>query len=251
MIERISTRLMLELKDSTVSKLTRSSQKWYETTYIKEEASPLETHPPNALLEAGKIYTFAYDPKYADRLSFYDNRPINFILGHLPPAEGKVPNAFGINLSFIPPKIRAAILDEIRRVFGTMIIQPNMDAIRKGKINSIQKMPIEYNLAKMMLRKSGFEFALRSYIYDRMKSSPRIIDYHEWWRVALFGSKYIKKMNTLSIYWAYKKQIDKADYRVKKRGIDDYTRREKKMVLKNMTISAVKKYLDANNNVIN
>lgn len=249
MIEKISTRLMLELKQSTVQKLTRSSQKWYEETYIKQEKHPLEVHPPNSLLIPGKIYTFAYDPKYKDKLSFYDNRPINFILGHQESADSKVPNAFGINLSFIPPKIRSAILDEIRRVFGTMIIQPNEEAIRKGKISSIRKMPIDYDLVKMMLAKSGFEFALRSYIYDRMKTSPQIIDYHEWWRTALFASKYIKKMNILSIYWEYKRHIDKETYRIKEG--DNYTRREKKTVVKNMTIAAVKRYIDASGATIN
>lgn len=234
---------MLELKESTVQKLTRSSQKWYEETYIKQEKHPLEVHPSNSLLIPGKIYTFAYDPKYKDKLSFYDNRPINFILGHQEPAEGKIPNAFGINLSFIPPKIRSAILDEIRRVFGTMIIQPNEEAIRKGKISSIRKMPIDYDLVKMMLAKSGFEFALRSYIYDRMKTPPQIIDYHEWWRTALFASKYIKKMNILSIYYSYKRQIDKEVYRVK--DGDKFTRKEKKVVIKNMTIKEVKRYVDS------
>ena len=165
----------------------------------------------------------------------------------MPSAEGFRPNAFGINLSFVPPKVRMTILDEIKRVFGTMIINPNIDRINKGQ-QSLKKMPMTYDLAKVLLQKSGFEFALRSYIYTRMGSKPRIIDYSEWWRLGTFSSDYIRKLNKLSIYWRYKQKLDKADFRVYDKKTQKYGRKEKKILLKNMTIKAVKEFVDSGRN---
>ena len=247
MLQKPSEFLNEQLRSRSATTIISDNRKWYENTYIKESINPLEIHPNDTPLVPGKIYTFPYDPKYKDRLSFFDNRPINFILGHMPSAEGFRPNAFGINLSFVPPKVRMTILDEIKRVFGTMIINPNTDRINKGQ-QSLKKMPMTYDLAKVLLQKSGFEFALRSYIYTRMGSKPRIIDYSEWWRLGTFSSDYIRKLNKLSIYWRYKQKLDKADFRVYDKKTQKYGRKEKKILLKNMTIKAVKEFVDSGRN---
>jgi len=246
MLIKPSEFLNLQLKTRSQTSIVNDNKKWYEQMYIKEIYKPLELHPDNTPLVPGKIYTFTYDPKYKNKLSFYDVRPLNFILGHLPSAEGNKPNAFGINLSFVPPRVRITILDEIQRVFGTLIISPNVESIRKGHQTMIKKMPIEYDVAKILLRKSGFEFALRSYIYDRMHTKPRIIDYQNWWKLGTFSSAYIRKMAKASIYWHYKRKLDKADFRIFNKKTQKYGRKEKKIILRNMTIAAVKEYMAEN-----
>ncbi len=239
----VSDRLEEELRSRSQTTIVSKNQQWYEETYIRQTSNPLEVHPDAMPMEPGKIYTFAYNPKYKDRLSFYDVHPINFIIGHIETSSGNIPNAYGINLSFVPPKIRATILDEIIRIFGTSIIQPNIEKINEGKIKTLSKLPIEYRLVCELLRRSGFKFAIRSYIYSRMVTKPRIIDYEQWWKLATFGSKYINKLGTLSIYWRYKEQLSKEDYRMFDSKKQKYSRKEKKIVLKNMTIKAVKEFL--------
>lgn len=55
----------------------------------------------------GNMYMFFYDPKHKDTLPYYDGFPLIIMLG---PA----PNGFyGLNLHYLPPVLRAKLLDAI------------------------------------------------------------------------------------------------------------------------------------------
>jgi len=233
-MESTTETIRKELQNKSYNAIVLSNKRWFNNTYIKQIETPIEKHSPSEMLIPGKIYTFLYDPKTKDRLSFYDCQPMTLILGHLPSKDGKGWNAFGINLSYIPPTTRAAVLDKIITTFNTMIIKPNMESIKRGLQVSQDVMPIEYKLAKRLLKDSGFEFALRSYIYKRMYLFPRIIDYENWWKLTTFTSDYIELLSIRSIYYRYKRQLDD-DYRI--------GRKEKKLKLKKFTQAELRKYL--------
>lgn len=206
----------------------KQSIKWYNDVYIDKKIEVLEEHKTRELI-TGKIYTYDYDPKYKDKLSFYDNRPIMFCIGHIETKAGNK-NAFGINLSFIPPKYRAAILQKIWKVFNNKIIEKNEEYLSDGKKYQ-KEMPIYYTVCRYILRESGFEFALRSYIYDQMESEPMIITYSDWYRILSFPSQFIKLLSIRAIYVRYKKNLDR-NYRI---GI-----KEKPVRLRNAAINKVK-----------
>mgnify|MGYP000122495626 CR=1 FL=1 len=206
----------------------RQSIKWYNDVYIDKKIAVTEEHKSRELI-TGKIYTYDYDPKYKDKLSFYDNRPIMFCIGHIETKAGNR-NAFGINLSFIPPKYRAAILQKIWKVFNNKIIEKNEEYLADGKKYQ-KEMPIYYSVCQYILRESGFEFALRSYIYDQMESEPMIINYSDWYRILSFPSQFIKLLSIRAIYIRYKKNLDR-NYRI---GI-----KEKPIKLRNAAVNKVK-----------
>lgn len=207
-------------KLSSVSTVRRKSQIWFNDTYVNKDLEPREKNS-TARLEVGKMYTYWYDPYYADKLAFFDNMPMMVCLGEL--ETSKRVNAFGINISYLPPKWRVKIMDKIVQTFRKRYLNTNVDLIQKGRPSQQRTVPIFYDVAKQLLAGSGFEFALRSYRYDRFKSRPAIISYEDWWQPLLFPSSYIFKMNIKAIYAKYKLGLSDKAYK----GIgskDPYTR---------------------------
>ena len=176
-----------------------ATEKWYSENYLSP-ASPTDIieQPP---LRWGQIYTFGYDPKWKDKLSFYDNGPIILALGRK--KDSNPPLELGLNLAFIPPKIRIAILDKVYTTYIDQYDRQNM--LREAqKIDTSEPVPIGYYIAKEILLGSGFEFALRSYLLDHTMSPFRLIPQAEWWRTGLFSSRFIVKQNKWWIYYRYK-----------------------------------------------
>jgi len=201
-----SERIKEENTEVTMSTVTYRNQQWFEKNYITRIEDPKEINNRILPLEIGKMYTFAYDPIYKKELDFYDFMPINLIMGYILTKKGRM-NPYGINLSYIPPKVRIAVLDTIVKLFRTQIIKPNMVRISENNWN-LKQLPLTYDVAKRILHNSGFEFAIRSYRNDHIRNKPRIITYEDWWRPCTFPSKFIQKMNIRAIYYMYKKNLD-------------------------------------------
>ncbi len=188
-----------QTRKSSPRSVTRDCEQWFNNTYDKQI---LEIPEPNlGPVEAGKIYTFLYDPKHSKELAYYDTIPMFMCLGNL--GNG---NILGINVSFIPPRIRLKILDKFVRVFHSRFIKPNIALLEKDKPRFMKEIPFFYDVAKSMLAGSGFEHAIRSYRYDHIFSSIKIITYEDYWRLLAFTSDGIMKLNIRAIYFLYHKQ---------------------------------------------
>ena len=210
------------------------NQKWFRHLYVERIEKPLEPYIGKAM-KVGKAYSFTYDAKYKDRLDFWDVLPhLCICIGHVERAGGNGYNALGINFTYIPPQIRMAVLDKLVKTFNTMVIDPNRQRIEKFQVHSLTELPIFYRIAKEIFKGSGFEFAIRSYIYTRIRTEPRVITYNDWWRVATFPSQFIKKMTIRQIYYLYKRNV-RDSYRV--------GQRERPTIIKGTTQREVKKLL--------
>lgn len=194
-----------EQNATSVSTTRRRAQEWFNDTYINEVLEPKEAYE-DITLEVGKMYSYWYDPYYADKLPFFDNFPVMLCLGHL--ETKKRINAFGINISYLPPEWRIQIFDKIFKMFGNRYLKYNKDIINKGRPTQQKVTPMYYDVMKQILEGSGFEFALRSYRYDRFMSVPKIITIEDWWKPLLFPSNYIFKLNVRAIYAKYKQNVD-------------------------------------------
>ena len=116
--------------------------KWFNETYIERTKDPIEPNIKNAkVMEVGKMYSFTYHPKYHDKLDFYDYSPICIIISHVLTKDGNL-NAIGLNISYMPPRFRMAILDKITKMFSTMIINNNIEKIEKEQFHSLTQLPL-------------------------------------------------------------------------------------------------------------
>lgn len=224
------------IRESGVSKnaIILRNQKWFKELYIDRTEEPPEPYTRKRM-EVGKAYSFTYDAKYKDKLDFWDVMPHLCIqLGVVPSAGGKGYNSLAINFSYIPPQIRMAVLDKIVETFNR-VIDSNRRRIEKYQTNSLSEVPLYYKIAKQILKGSGFEFAIRSYIYNRIQTQPRVITYDDWWRVATFPTRFVKKMTIRQIYYLYKRNV-RDSYRI--------GQKEKATIIKGATQKEINKLIE-------
>lgn len=191
-------------KWTNTSTLTSRNLTWFKNHYYtnRDEKGILEFNPRNDKFIIGKCYTFFYfNPKYKDELEFWNSVPVGVFIGYHQTSK----NPMFLALMFIPPKIRLKILDKIVTINASKIDHSNNQLITKGTSNIM--LDTRYQDLKKYLAKSGFEFAIRSYILTRINSKPLIITNHDWWRLATFPSKFVMKKDLRAIYIMYKQAI--------------------------------------------
>ena len=128
-------------------------------------------------------------------------KPINFIIGQKLTKSGEF-NPYGINLTFVPPRIRIQILDQIIRVFNSEIINPSLNQIKSG-MKPTRTLPVNWEMMQKMLENSGFEYCIRSYRYEAFTSQPQIISYADWYKLCTFTIPFIKTANLMGIRSVY------------------------------------------------
>lgn len=203
----------MDLPSETIKKIRESksessirvrNQKWFDEFYFDRNLPKndyLEQNRRKFKFVVGKVYTFFYfNPKYKDELEFYNAVPVGVFLGWL-----ECGNPLFLGLQFIPPKIRVLVLDKIVKFNESKIDASNKIILKSGYSDRILK--TKYSDLKAYLKKSGFEYAIRSYIIKRIKTEPLIVTYYDWWRLCTFAGQYMKKKNIAYIYYHYKKNI--------------------------------------------
>lgn len=199
----------MEKPSETINKIKRNrseqtirkrNQDWFNKLYFERETDEhkyIEKHTGGFKFVVGKVYTFLYfDPKYKEELDFYNAVPVGIFFGW----RGKNPMFLG--LQFIPPKIRIEILDRITELNNSSIDQAN-DTIARSQV-STRKLKATYADLQEILKKSGFEFAIREYIIGRIKTKPLIVTYVDWWRLCTFSGQFMMKKHIAYIYYQYK-----------------------------------------------
>jgi len=94
-----------------VSLGTKESMDWFRNRIRKD--SQIRNHDrvtKNLKKERpgpGKMMTYVYNPKYADKLKYFDRFPLIIML------DTNVNGWYGANLHYLPPTLRVALLEEI------------------------------------------------------------------------------------------------------------------------------------------
>jgi len=198
-----SDQLKIERRARGDSSIRYHNLNWYKKLYIDELIKPRDDHTPDPFI-LGRTYTFVYDdPKFKEELEFYSAFPISLFIGY---RQDSVGNPMMINLHFIPPKIRAAVLD---KVFTSNMNQIDKieKVINRGGISVRNLKNSDYHALVKMLNGSGFGFAIRSYIPERIKTEPRAISHRDLWRVLTFSNQFLIKKEAREIYRLYKARL--------------------------------------------
>lgn len=114
----------------------------------------------------GKMYLFTYDAKLKEKLPFWDMYPLIF------PIEYYGDSFLGINLHYLPPMMRASLLDAM------------MDTINNDKMNKTTKLNIDYRILKGASRYSAFKPCVKKYLFSNVRSNFLYITPEEW-RIAV------------------------------------------------------------------
>lgn len=239
-MELVSETLTNEMKLTPYSTMVGRSQRWFYDNYLNDNTNiNLPEKKSNIFLIPGKIYTFGYNPltpeeKLLAQCPAFSFRPINFIIGQRVTKAGNVV-PYGIQLTYIPPRIRIQILDQIIRVFNSQIIDPSLVQIKAGN-QPTRTLPVNWEMMQKMLENSGFEYCIRSYRYEAFTTMPQIISYEDWHKLCVFTIPFIKTANLLGIRSVYQKYIQNM------RESNDKIRKIQDVKVVERTIKEIKSY---------
>lgn len=116
---------------------------------MQDDAVELKNKPITRTGPQGNMYMFFYDPKHKETLPYYDGFPLIIMMG--PAKDG----FYGLNLHYLPPTVRARLLDVLLE-------------------NDSAKIPKKY-----------IEPAMKHYLFKHVKSRFALVDKPEW-EVATF-----------------------------------------------------------------
>lgn len=128
-------------------------------TDTKEPFRRLQAISQNSI---GKMYMFVYDPKTKDELPYYDTFPLVF------PIEFYGDSFLGINLHYLPPMLRAKLMDAL---YGT---------INNKKYNKTTQLVIGYKILKSAARFKHFQPCVKKYLMSHVGSAFIYISPDEW-----------------------------------------------------------------------
>lgn len=171
-INDVFTKILEEgLAQNQIPGKTEKARKWYreramgELTVTEDDAfRSLRRLKGTPLF--GKLYMYKYWPKHIDKLPYHDRFPAVF------PFERADGGFLGINLHYLPPDMRAGLMDMLYTTAASEIDE-------KSKIN------ISYELLKSF---STFDIAkpcIKRYLFSQVKSRFVEIRATEW-DIALF-----------------------------------------------------------------
>ena len=143
-------KLELEAFRKGINPRTRESREWFRkrvqrlTRVSREQLMKEPEVTRRATHSYGGMFMYFYDPKHKQTLPYYDGFPLIIMMG---PAKG---GFMGLNLHYLPPTVRARLLDTI---LG----------------NSNAKIPEQYVAP-----------AMKHYLFQHVKSRFALVDRPEW-----------------------------------------------------------------------
>jgi hypothetical protein len=158
----------------------------------------------------GRVYTFQYDPIYADQLDCYDKRPMVYIMGHINAITTGRDIVRGINLNFLPEWGKVNFLDLVVRLFEKQYEQADKAADR-GQLDPLKELGKVLNDQKFFtenfdqVAKIGVSYATRNYDLGRI-TKPVLIEMEDFAMIPYFMPREFVGLPPARIYSDYMKK---------------------------------------------
>ena len=134
----------------------------------------------------GRLNMFFYDPKYKKTLPYYDTFPLVL------PLERYDDGFLGINLHYLPMKLRIRLLDRL------------VDYSNNTKFDESTRLAVDYSKLKNL---NLIKPTLKRYLAGRVKTQFRRIDADEFTVAALLPVQRFKKASASEVYSDSRKMI--------------------------------------------
>ena len=200
-MSNIFNRLELQAFRAGVTPRTKESREWFQ-----KKASNMRSINRKALLRedpltqraalknlsrtglVGTMQMFFYDPKTKDTLPYYDLFPLVIVVG---PAKG---GFYGLNLHYLPPILRAKMLDALME---TSASNKNEDA----------KFAINYKKLQSIAKLRYYEPCFKHYLNAHVKSKFAEVPMPEWEIATFLPTAQFRKANSKKVYADSRKKI--------------------------------------------
>jgi hypothetical protein len=131
----------------------------------------------------GHMYFYIYDPKWKKQLPYYDTFPLVIPIGYW--NKGLL----GLNFHYLPPLVRAVLLDSLLSI--------KAHTIYNGRPADYMK--ISYELLKGM-SKTPWRPTIKKYIWSHVKSNFAHIHSDEWENAVFLPVEQFKKANKRTVW---------------------------------------------------
>lgn len=188
-------RLQAQAFKAGIEKNTKKSLAWFQNqlrnikTVNRRELLKDENFKTRQRPLTGRMFMYFYDPKHKKTLPYYDRFPLIFMVEK---AEG---GFYGINLHYLPPKLRAVFFDRLT------------DYATNKKYDSTTRLRLSYKLLKGASKLKAFAPCFKHYLSDHVRSKMVEVPASEWETVLFMPSENFKKKNKNQIWTESKKQI--------------------------------------------
>ena len=118
-------------------------------------------------IRPGSMYMFQYDPKYKETLPYYDRFPLIF------PFRVEGDRFWGINLHYLPHKIRAQLMDSL------------YDLVNNQRYDETTRIQGTFELLNRAARSRWIKPCVKQYLFSQMNSRIMYV-YPSEWDIALF-----------------------------------------------------------------
>lgn len=139
-------------------------------------------------LDVGRMYMFMYDPKYKEKLPYYDMFPLIFVL------ERYSDGFLGMNLHYLPPIFRARLMDRLYNI-------ERQDNLRESK-----KLRLSYSFLNSAAKYKYFRPTVKRYLTNQVRSRYLWIPYEEWDIALMLPTQRFRKKQQ-SVVWRDSKQF--------------------------------------------
>lgn len=112
--------------------------------------------------DIGQMFTFFYDPKHKETLSYWDQHPLILPFS----VDGK--GFKGYNLHYISPHQRAKILDGLYQI------------AKRGGQSKVKTLPVNYYYLKSLSRFAPLQPCIKQYLWSHVRSQFMWIRPSEW-----------------------------------------------------------------------
>lgn len=166
------------------------AREWFKSTIEADK-----DYKFSGIMEAGKLYSFRYpNPKTRETLDYFDTDPLILCLGHYISKDREIIE-LGINLHFLPLKVRQQVLITIFNIFS----QKYKGQMYRKKQKAVF---LQWRQIAAPLIPYGAAFAFRSYIPKRRVQTFEM-RYEDWSKAVFLQSRAYRgtSLDEISMMW--------------------------------------------------
>ena len=169
-----------KLKDAIstnqVTAKARAAGNWFRSIvnrtkgkFSKETPQSILTRSESLVAKSvlGKMYFYSYNPKWKDKLPWYDTFPLVF------PIERYSDGFLGLNFHYLAPKHRAILMDQLKAFANNK------------KYDETTRLRLTYNMLKGFSKIKRARPTVHRYLNSKVNSKFVLVNADEW-EVALF-----------------------------------------------------------------
>ena len=151
-------------------------------TIVIDEAGPFKRIQNLSVNSIGKMYMFFYDPKLKATLPYYDTFPLVF------PIDFKEGGFLGINLHYLPPYLRAKLMDNLYKTSNNT------------KYDDTTKLKISYQILNGASQFSYFKPCVKRYLWDHVVGNYLYVEPKNWDTALMLPTERFNKANKQTVF---------------------------------------------------